>query len=124
MSWKIVCIDAFKAAQNLKAYPRSCISRAYYAAYAAAAYALVSSKGVVFALGRDGPGHEQLPNLVGNHLATELDFRTLKMVKKALRRLYSARLQADYKPNALLSHLEATQALLDANTVLLKLGML
>ena len=122
--WKPVCIDAFIAAKELKAHPRSCISRAYYAAYAAVANALVDSKGVRFPMGRDGPGHEQLPNLVANHLGKKLDFGTIKLIKTALRRLYNARVYADYKPDSVLTQTEATEALLDAKTVLLKLRIL
>jgi uncharacterized protein (UPF0332 family) len=96
MNWGDAAHDALHAARALKKHPRSCVSRAYFAAYAAITRALVDSKGVRFPHGFEGPSHKDVPNLIGNHLAGALDRGNTREIKAAIRRLYSARIDGDY----------------------------
>ena len=60
-TWDQLSIDALLAAEALhrEGYYRSCVSRAYYAAYCSAT-ALIETKTVPFPLGRKIPSHEAL----------------------------------------------------------------
>ena len=100
---------------------RAAVSRAYYAAYSAATDALVQSHGVAFGVGRDGPPHRDLPRLVESHLRNRLGFSKIREIKAALRRLYVARLDADYRPKARFEWNDIRIVLSDAALVLARL---
>ena len=118
MGWREVGEDSFHAAQGIKHHPRSCVSRAYYAAYALMSSELVSTRGVKFVLGRDGPSHFLLPTLVENHLRNRMNISKIRGIKAALRRLYNIRLNADYRPNLQISSSDVRDALADAAFIL------
>jgi hypothetical protein len=115
-------MDAYSAAREIKGRPRSCISRAYYAAFSAVSDAL-DNAGVQFASDREGPSHQKLPELVGVHLEKSLGRKGAKDVKSTMRRLYKARLDADYVHSRPIGDLEARSALQDASFVCGKLGL-
>ena len=81
-------------------------------------------KGVSFPVGRHGPSHAEVPNLIGNHLKAKLHRGDIRDLKAAMRRLYFARLEADYGPYQKLGAEEARKAILDARLVLAKFGAL
>src|SRR6266446_3011679 len=57
-SWYDLASDARKAASRLVGENyRSCLSRAYYAAYSKVTFALAAAPGVTFPAGREGPNH-------------------------------------------------------------------
>lgn len=103
MNLQEIGFEALTAAQELRCKPRSCISRAYYAAYTILVHALKESKGVKFAPGREGPSHKDLPKLVENHLANTRNRAKMKELKAAIRRLYKARIDADYRFSLLIN---------------------
>jgi uncharacterized protein (UPF0332 family) len=98
--WNILASGNYRAANLLvqEQCDRSCLSRAYYAAYSRATHALSASGGVTFPAGREGPSHSALPDLVENHLLRLGQHRWI--VSDYLRTLYSLRLLADYWPSA------------------------
>jgi uncharacterized protein (UPF0332 family) len=98
--------DALEGAQLLLLAEnfRGCASRAYYSAYCAVAGELVKRR-VTFPHGWNNPGHDQLPDLVLNHLAYSLNTRF--EINKALRRLRKGREDADYRPRAAVGEADA-----------------
>ena len=113
----------FSAAQRLRAagYYRSSVSRSYYAAFSAATDVLLKS-GAVFPAGYECPPHRDVPVLLERHMG-QLGRRRLSEVKSAVRRLYSARLEADYRERTRIDEAIARNALRDACTVLRELGV-
>ncbi len=118
-AWSEAAQDALNAARELKerAHYRSSVSRAYYAAYAFLAAAMVAKPGVSFADGRDGPQHGSLPDLVKSHLAGDLGRRILWNVRTSITALYEARLVADYRPRVFVNRDVATDALRRAGAI-------
>lgn len=119
MTWSEIADDNWKAANELRSSgrERSCVSRAYYSAWAEATAALEGK--VKFADDREGPPHLRLPELVCNNLGLERNVG--QELRKALKRLYSARLHADYRTLDL-DEKSVTAALRDANLVRKTLG--
>ena len=117
MNWRDVAQEALFAARNLKPYPRSCVNRAYFAAYAAITQALVDCKGVKFPAGLEGPSHKDVPNLIGNHLSVLLGRGNIKEVKAAIRRLYGARLDGDYRISVEVGRNEVHKVLADCHMI-------
>ncbi|GMU24222.1 MAG: hypothetical protein AMXMBFR13_42980 [Phycisphaerae bacterium] len=74
---------------------RSVVSRSYYAAFSAVTYALQGH--VVYPQGRETPGHGKVPFLMQKHLKQHFADHRLRDLKAAVRRLYTARLDADYR---------------------------
>ena len=94
--WRAISRNSRKAAQHLlevRCY-RSSVSRSYYAAYAALTVALIQ-QGITLGHGGNNPGHAGLPVYVLNNL-TFLPQTARFELNKALRRLYAARIEADY----------------------------
>lgn len=94
--WKVISRSSRRAAQHLLEVDccRSSISRAYYAAYAALTSALIA-QGITFGQGGNNPGHAGLPVYILNNL-TALPLTRRFDLNKSVRRLYAARIQADY----------------------------
>jgi uncharacterized protein (UPF0332 family) len=117
MSWKNAGMDAYKAARSLqKERPRSCVSRAYYAVYSIVTHELSRTKGVSFPPDREGPAHALLPKLIDK--LKRMDDKDRRDLKAVLRRLYAARLDADYDPFVTVDASVAWGVLMDANIVL------
>lgn len=96
---------------------RSCVSRAYYAAFAFLASALVRQSGINFREGYEGPEHKPLSDLVANHLGRALSPRDRSPVRLGVRTLYAARVIADYRPREAVNADLAVEGLKIANTI-------
>ncbi|RPI63315.1 MAG: HEPN domain-containing protein [Planctomycetaceae bacterium] len=109
--WNTMASNSYKAANLLmqEQCDRSCISRAYYAAYSRATKALAMSGGATFSAGREGPTHSGLPGMVETHLASLGEHRW--RVSDYLRTLYMLRLIADYRPSDEIENTDARKAL-------------
>ncbi len=115
--WQAISFNSRKAAQRLlesECY-RSSISRSYYAAYSAITSVLIR-QGITLGHGGNNPGHAGLPVLVVNNL-TFLPLTVRYDLNKALRRLYRARIDADYDPFVKVDEATALAMLRDLNFV-------
>jgi len=121
--WRAISRDSHKAALRLLEVGcyRSGVSRAYYAAYAAITSALVQQR-ITLGYGGNNPGHAGLSVYVLNNL-TRLPLVTRFEINKALRRLYAARIEADYNSAATITGAVVVEALRDLNRVLTPLGI-
>lgn len=121
--WRAISRNSRIAAQYLleaECY-RSSISRAYYAAYAAITSALVR-QGITLGYGGKNPGHAGLPVYVLNNL-TAFPMASRFEINKALRRLYRARVEADYVATAVVDRAAAKRSVRDLGRVLQLLGL-
>jgi uncharacterized protein (UPF0332 family) len=108
-TWRDLAKDNRTAANELftvKRY-RSCVSRAYYAAYAEITHALLQAN-VTMPAGRGNPRHGALATNVEGHL-TRVPLRW--RLSAAIRRLYRLRIVADYVPGLALQESEARIAM-------------
>ena len=120
--WRAISRNSRKAAQHLlevECY-RSSVSRAYYAAYAAITSELIRG-GITLGYGGGNPGHAGLPVYVLNNLTT-LPMASRYEINKAIRRLYRARLEADYVATAAVDEASIKRATRDMGRVLQILG--
>ncbi len=95
-TWQEIGIDNFQAGRELfdtKRY-RSSVSRFYYATFSILTHEL-SHAGVSFGNNLETPGHQGLPKLLKLHLT--LPTRQKAEVIAISRRLYAARINADYQ---------------------------
>ncbi len=121
--WQAISLNSRKAAQHLleaECY-RSSVSRSYYAAYSAITAALIR-QGITLAYAGNNPSHLSLPALVVNNL-TFLPLTVRFELNKSLRRLYAARISADYDSAADVGQTAALAMLRDLNRVLTLLGI-
>lgn len=103
-------------------YLRSIVSRAYYAAHAAATQRLVEA-GTTFGRGWSNPEHSELPRLVTSRLQERYSASRLRQVSAAIRRLRAARLDADYRPACAVDQGTALSACRDAKSVIEALAL-
>jgi len=116
-TWFDLAGDSMSAARQLlqRNRLRSCVSRAYYAAYSAVAARMAEGL-TLFPHGWNNPSHDQLvPWLLRNRQWTPIRRRQLT---NALRRLRSSRETADYRPRHTLARADAIRSLRDADLVL------
>lgn len=125
--WIDLATDARKAANELvRTRFRSCLSRAYYAAFSKATYLLVE-KGVPMPGGREGPPHPgHLPTgqasaggirqLILSRL-TDIDLPKRRKLSELIGELYTLRLYADYRPSVDIADVDAREAVSMMNTV-------
>ena len=99
-TWKQLSEDSFLAAEALfrEGRYRSCISRAYYAAYCAATHEIVR-KLTTFSHSRQNPSHEKVPTYITNNLTIPLARRQTADTLFHILRLF--REDADYRPHIL-----------------------
>lgn len=124
--WREMSMENLRAAKSLldNGCLRSCVNRAYFAAYAAITSELVKLKRVEFAQGRKNPSHDQvLTMLVHNLGAKRFGMGTLRQLNTAVRSLRRARLVADYVPGEAIDKELALMAVKDASKVLDTLGI-
>lgn len=123
-SWADLSRSAREAAQSLatgtNSHPRSSISRAYYAAYSAITGELVK-QGVVFPHGRNNPPHAELRRYVDSIRCLTVSER--RDVRRAIRRLWAARVDADYIITVSQDAALARDMLRDAHKVMGILGV-
>ncbi len=120
--WSDIARDNLQAAQKLsKDQFRSCMSRAYYAAFSAVTFALSEHK--PFRYGRETPPHRELVRLIQAHLAALFSPVKLRALKTTVRRLYDERLNADYRSGLTVDRASALRSLQDAYAVCRALGV-
>jgi uncharacterized protein (UPF0332 family) len=126
-TWYDVATDSRKAANELvRSRYRSCLSRAYYAAYAKVTHLLVQ-KGEAMPDGREGPPHPgHLPTGEAKHKGirqlimeklTEIDVAKRRALSELIGELYTLRLYGDYRPSQQIDAVEAREAVSMMNTV-------
>jgi len=107
--WRDMAQDCFDAASHLRAnhHWRSCVSRAYYAAFSVVTAALVD-RGVTPRRDYGTWSHTDLPDVAVTHLlASDAASANLGF---AIRRLYRLRIAADYTPDIAFTQQEALEA--------------
>src|SRR5437868_1225176 len=122
-TWFELASDARKAAGRLVSdHPRSCLSRAYYAAYSKVTFDLSAIPGVNFPAGDEGPKHPGrtgtggIRRLIETHMTGLNEPRRLKL-SELIGRLYTLRLVADYRPSMEVDGRDAREAVSIMNTV-------
>ena len=126
-TWHDIARDSRNAANELvRTRYRSCLSRAYYAAYAKVAH-LLAEKGVPMPLGREGPNHPgHLPTGAANDKGirqmivqnlAQFTFDKRRALSELIGELYTLRLYGDYRPSQEVEAPEAREAVSMMNTV-------
>jgi hypothetical protein len=98
------------------------LNRAYYAAYSKVTFALAAAPGVAFPAGREGPNH---PGETGTGGIRRLIMSAMPNMEQAKRvklselvgRLYTLRIDADYKPSVEVEDGDAREAVSIMNTI-------
>lgn len=95
-TWQEIGTENFQAGRELldKRRYRSSVSRFYYAAFSLLTHEL-NIAGVNFGDDQETPNHKGLPKLVRLHLPLSIKQKTESVA--IIRRLYSARISADYQ---------------------------
>ena len=119
-TWRDLSLECRQAAQNLlrENCLRSSINRSYYSAYAALSGKLEGK--VIYREGRNNPAHADLPTYILHNLDA-LSPKDRFDLKKAIGRLWKARVDADYIPTAYIDRNIALDVLRDLNAILLAL---
>ena len=120
-TWREMSLENQKAAKQLiqvHCY-RSSISRSYYAAYCAVTGELAGR--FTFGYGGNNPSHTDLPNLILHNLTPLSESRRWE-IRKAFRRMWKARVEADYDPSSLSDRTVALNTLRDTSRVLMILS--
>lgn len=124
-AWSAMGRESLAAAKRLMdaGHVRSCLSRAYYSAYATVTGAMMS-QGMTVSIGeRPNPSHEQLPMLLRHNLdRRRFDDRTRRDLSQRLRTLRRFRIVADYGPQEFLDRTHALACLRDASIIADRLG--
>ena len=123
-TWLDLARDARKAASRLVTEEifRSCISRAYYAAYSKVAHELVVTGGLTMAKDREGPNHPGelgrggIRRLIETSMPNMRQDRRIKL-SEWIGRLYTLRIDADYKPSVVVGSRDAREAISIMNDV-------
>jgi uncharacterized protein (UPF0332 family) len=122
-AWNEIANDSRKAAGRLVSeHYRSCLSRAYYAAYSKVTSDLSAARGVTFSPGNEGPKHPGrtgtggIRRLIETHL-TNLDVRKRVKLSELVGRLYTLRCTADYHPSIEVDARDAREAISIMNTI-------
>jgi len=116
--WRRTALTTLGTAKQLRNSQdhRSCVSRAYYAAYqAATSICIAHDDAVNFPPNRNNPTHEQLPDLIANN--GDLPLNKRRSARRLLRELRTRREDADYKVGRTVGAQEAKAALLRAITL-------
>jgi hypothetical protein len=120
MDWDGIGRDSLQSARRSHGmHSRSAVSRAYYAAHSVLTHALVDA-GYQLAANRQTPPHAAQPNLIGVHLALR-GRRFVQELRSRVRRLYAARLDADYNQRVTIDQKVSLQAIRDAYSIFLML---
>ena len=105
-TWRELSEDSLLAAEALlqEGRYRSCISRAYYAAYCAVTHEIIQ-KLTTFSYGRNNPSHELMPTYIQNNLT--IPRARKNAVDTYIRLLRYYREDADYRPQTTIDELTA-----------------
>ena len=122
-TWHEVARDSRKAANEMvETRFRSCLSRAYYAAYSKVTHDLAAAPSVTFPQGREGPNHPGeldtggIRRLIETSMPAMSQERRVKLSER-VGSLYTLRLYADYRPSIEIDAREAREAISMMNTV-------
>ena len=122
-TWFDLATDARRAANRLvELNPRSCLNRAYYAAFSKVNHALVGAPGVTIKLGREGVNHPGESGTGGirrwiiTHMPGMEPPQRIKL-SELIGRLYTLRISADYKPSVEVVGRDAREAVSIMNAV-------
>jgi uncharacterized protein (UPF0332 family) len=126
-TWHDIARDSRNAANELvRTRHRSCVSRAYYAAYAKVTHLLVQT-GVPMPLGREGPNHPgHLPTRAANDKGirqmivqnlAQFNLNKRRALSEIIGELYTLRLYGDYRPSQEVDAADAREAVSMMNTV-------
>jgi uncharacterized protein (UPF0332 family) len=101
---------------------RSCVSRAYYAAYSKVTHELVVTAGLTMPTNREGPNHPGETGTGGIRRLIETSMPNMQQDKRVklsefIGRLYTLRIDADYKPSVEVGNRDAREALTIMNKV-------
>ena len=119
--WDEIGADSRKGAQLLRQkHPRSSVSRAYYAVFSVLNQRLLPYD--VPAQGYETHAHRAIPDLIEEHLYAK-DARRRRSLRTTIRRLYNARLEADYRLARTIDQTGALNALRDAKAIFEMLGV-
>lgn len=122
-NWFDLARDARKAANRMVSdHPRSCLSRAYYAAYSKVSFELAAIPGVSFPGDDEGPKHPGRTGMGGirrlvEAQMTRLDQSRRLKLSELIGRLYAMRIVADYKPSVAVDARDAREAVSIMNTI-------
>lgn len=114
------CAQRVFDSENPSTY-RSTVNRAYYAAYSAATFAILSQRPRRFLHGWNNPPHDDLPELILHVGTLPRDVR--RNLARSLRILREARTDADYRPGRTIAKANAIIALQEAESVLYNLQL-
>jgi len=124
MMWLELARDARKSANELIELDRfrSCISRAYYAAYSKVTQELVVTAGLAMPLDREGPNHPGRLGTGGIRRLIETSMPNMQQDKRVklselVGRLYTLRIDADYKPSVTVEGRDAREAISIMKTI-------
>lgn len=116
--WTRTALATLETAKRLRDSEdrRSCVSRAYYAAYqAATSVCIAHGDAGKFPTDWNNPSHEQLPDLIGNN--GDLSLSTRRKVRRILHELRLLRETADYRMGMTVDSGTVTSALLLADSL-------
>ena len=99
-NWLDIAGDARKSASTLltEDHYRSAVARAYYAAYSKITHSLVSVAGLPMPPGREGPSHSRIGRIFETSMPHMTQAKRDKL-SELLGRLYTLRIDADYRPS-------------------------
>ncbi len=116
--WLDLARDARKAANTLLTddHFRSAVARAYYAAYSKVTHELAAVAGVSMPLGREGPSHSRVRRVIETSMPNMGQSKREKL-SELVGRLYTLRIDADYKPSTRVDAAEAREAISIMKTI-------
>lgn len=122
MTWAEIGKNHLLAAkQAQKEFPRSSVSRAYYAARVVLTQALIDGGWVPVANRETAPHHLQ-PRLIGQYLA-QRGQRFVRELRALIRRLYDRRLDADYRRTVTVGKSAALDSIREGSAVFVMPGV-
>ena len=110
--WLDSAHDARKAANSLVTddHYRSAVARAYYAAYSKVTHELAAVAGITMPPGREGPSHAGIRRIIETSMPNMVQLKRVKL-SELVGRLYTLRIDADYKPSTRVEAAEAREAI-------------
>lgn len=121
MRWDELGTNNRRAAQLLKSeHPRSCVSRAYYAAFSVVNERLLPHESPPE--NYETHAHRRMPDLIEEYLFPA-DARRRRSLRTTVRRLYNVRLDADYRRARTVDEAIALGSLRDAKAIFEMLGV-
>jgi uncharacterized protein (UPF0332 family) len=122
MTWNEIGKNSLQAAKQAKHdFPRSSISRAYYAAHAVLTAALID-RGWIAGADRNTPPHNAQPRHIGQYMAPDGP-QVVRELRRLIRRLLDRRLDADYTRTVAVDASMVLDSIRDCSAVFVMLGV-